>query len=117
MSWNAPVSDQEAARRAGGRRRFNAKRKGLAKQRRRKLAVLILKSNFQTGWQRKLAGALKISESTISRDLMTPRLQPVVEKRLRHREEEDERRFVKEMFRLKICLPQKESIRQEASSV
>ena len=115
MSWNAPVSDRDAARRAGGRRRYNAKRKKLAKQRRRKLVSLILKSIFQSGWQGKLADELKVSESTISRDLRTPRLQLAVEKRLRQMEEEDERRFIKEMFSSKICLQQKGYSRQKAN--
>ncbi len=99
MDWKSPVSDQAAARRAGGRRRYNALRKKQAKQRRRKLACLIRKCDFQIGWQRRFAGILKVSESTISRDLMTPNLQREIEKRFSRLNDEEERRFLKGLWK------------------
>ena len=63
--WTDPTSNSEAARRAGGRRRYNAMRQTRALARLEQ--VLNLK---RAGWsQRQIARALGVHPSTICRDL------------------------------------------------
>src|SRR5262245_41740684 len=68
--WSAPVSSDTAARRAGGRRRYNAERKAHAVARRRllleKLPTVV---DLPRGIVRKLARELGVAPSTICRDL------------------------------------------------
>lgn len=100
MNWKSPVSNQEAIRRAGGRRRYNAQRQSLANRRRRALVRLIKKSEFEQGWQKNLAGVLGVSESTISRDLDTPLLQNAFEKWNKRIEDEADQYYACEWKRL-----------------
>jgi hypothetical protein len=56
---------------AGGRRRYNASRKRLAQQRRREIAKAIDEAGgLPVGMQAQLARRFKVSESTISRDMI-----------------------------------------------
>jgi hypothetical protein len=60
----------EICRRAGGRRRYNARRKFLAEIRRFQLVKLFEEHDpFEWGSRKKLAEKLGVSESTISRDI------------------------------------------------
>ncbi len=67
-SVSSPLSFSQICRRAAGRRRFNAARKFLADQRRLEVARLLLNDN-SVGAQSRIAGILKVSEATISRDV------------------------------------------------
>lgn len=79
--WGQPVSDSEAQRRAGGRRRYNAKRTGRKEYRRMLLAQMFKDSapNFSLkrfpkkmhrwGFQAQAAEILGVSPATICRDL------------------------------------------------
>ena len=63
--WAAPVSDQEAARRAGGRRGYNARR-GLVQTFRRLKVVRLFAQGKRPG---EIARELGVHPCTISRDL------------------------------------------------
>jgi hypothetical protein len=81
--WGEPVSGDEAARRAGGRRRYNAWRKFRAEYRRMELVRLLRVQGGlvrrKDGWpdarigalgnQAALARQLNVSRSTICRDV------------------------------------------------
>ena len=67
--WSAPVSDAEAARRAGGRRRYNAWRHFCAVWRRREVARLYLELGGGYGVQAAMARRLGVSQATVSRDM------------------------------------------------
>lgn len=68
--WAASVSDGEAARRAGGRRAYNAWRRMMAEYRRYRLVGLAAEARlalWSRGTQTTLAARLGVSRSTISR--------------------------------------------------
>lgn len=67
------TSQEEANRRAAGRRRFNLARQMEAFKRRQKLATVCKGGRLPRGAQAQLARALGVSEATISRDLATMR--------------------------------------------
>lgn len=79
--WGQPASDIEAQRRAGGRRRYNARRTGLKEYRRMLLAQMFKDSTpsfslkrfpkkiHRWGFQAQAAEILGVSPSTICRDL------------------------------------------------
>ncbi len=69
VQWSERVSDTEAARRAGGRRRYNAVRQFRAVLRRRKVARLYLEFGGGYGCQAEIARRLGVHPSTVSRDL------------------------------------------------
>ena len=70
-NWSAPT--ESYARRAGGRRRYNAQRQFIAEYRRTQLSrLLFCKGAFlEHGIQARLARELGVSRSTICRDLQT----------------------------------------------
>jgi len=60
----------EICRRAGGRRRYNARRKLIAEMRRFKVAQLVKEYGlYERGVQKRIADELGVSEATISRDI------------------------------------------------
>jgi len=67
--WWVPTSNQEAHRRAGGRRAYNAVRHHRAALRRRKVLALLVERGFDYGSQRAAAAVLGVSVATISRDV------------------------------------------------
>jgi hypothetical protein len=68
--WSAPVSNAEAARRAGGRKRWNAWRRWMAFYRRCEISRLLFsQGSTKRGFQAKLARTLNVARSTISRDI------------------------------------------------
>ncbi len=67
-SWS-PVSADLAARRAGGRRRYNADRRADALLRRHLVAQMLGEYGFERGAQSRMAEELGVHRSTISRDL------------------------------------------------
>ena len=69
-SWTARTSLEIVRRRAGGRNRYNARRR-LAAMIRRMRVMELLKggSVLERGTQARLARALAVSEATISRDI------------------------------------------------
>lgn len=69
VDWAAPVSTDEAARRAAGRRRYNSVRQLQAQLRRIDVECLLYQFGWQHGTQARIAEALGVSESTVSRDL------------------------------------------------
>jgi hypothetical protein len=70
MDWSAPVSDDVAARRAGGRRRYNARRAFFAVFRQARVAKLLCKAPpLAHGAQAMIARALGVHRSTITRDV------------------------------------------------
>ncbi len=70
-NWNAPVSADVAARRAGGRRRYNAWRRDMAFLRRcEQVFPLLLKYGpWDRGTQARIARELNVSRATICRDV------------------------------------------------
>lgn len=75
-SWKKPTSPDEAARRAAGRRRFNAERQALAKKRRDEIKELIGEKGivlcgigYGRGKGAMLANHFGVDRSTVSRDL------------------------------------------------
>jgi hypothetical protein len=69
-NWSAPTDWQTVYRRAYGRRRYNAMRRFLADQRRNQLLTLVIKlGGLQRGAQTKIAQALGVHRSTISKGL------------------------------------------------
>jgi len=66
MDWSAPTTREIMARRAGGRRHYNSCRRFCAAMRRKRIVTLLP----AYGWrQARVARALGVSESTVSRDL------------------------------------------------
>lgn len=70
-AWSAPTTPEAAARRAGGRRRYNAQRKFVAEYRRTILRELLFAKGRlrERGVQAKLARDLGVSRATICRDI------------------------------------------------
>jgi DNA-binding transcriptional ArsR family regulator len=69
MAWSERVSDDQAARRAGARRRLNARRQGEAWLLRRQVLLLSHQYGLGYGVQARIARELGISEATVSRHL------------------------------------------------
>lgn len=67
-SW-APTSPEAAARRAGGRRRYNRQRQDAAAVRRYLVAQMLPETGWEYGVQSEIAEALGVHRSTISRDI------------------------------------------------
>jgi hypothetical protein len=71
--WSEWTSDKEAYRRAGGRRAHNAWRQSMALYRQMRLMEIIARNRVdlwsRNGAQKRLARALGVSKSTISRDI------------------------------------------------
>lgn len=69
--WSKPISDRTAARRAGGRRRYNTKRK--REMWRRRFAILriyaMLEDDPPHGIQQALAERFDVDKATVSRDV------------------------------------------------
>ena len=68
MAWVDRVSSEEASRRAGGRRRWNALRRDRAIVRRGEVARLLRAYGAARGSQAKIAREIGVSQPTISRD-------------------------------------------------
>ena len=77
--WRQPTDPSSAARRAGGRRLFNAARQAAAAERRALVAEIALRLQIKArggstwGTQRLIAESLGVHPSTISRDLKRSR--------------------------------------------
>jgi len=69
MSWSTPTDPDNAARRAGGRRRYHKQRQTARAARRFDLVLLLARYPFGYGLQALLARELGVSEATISRDM------------------------------------------------
>lgn len=69
LDWSAPVSGDEAVRRAAGRRHYNARRTEEKLLRRQEVTEMLLDNGHRWGSQAAMARALGVSESTISRDV------------------------------------------------
>jgi hypothetical protein len=72
--WTVPTAWDEVCRRAGGRRRYNAGRRFLRDERRARIVCRLagtglLYERGRSGLQAVLARELRVSPSTISRDL------------------------------------------------
>ena len=71
--WSDWTSDDEAYRRAGGRRAYNAWRQSMALYRRMRLMEIAARNQLnlwsRNGAQKALARALGVSPSTVSRDI------------------------------------------------
>lgn len=69
-NWSVPVSPEEAVRRAGGRRRYNAERRDQVLARRRQVADLLHKYGLiKHGTQARIADELGVSRATVHRDV------------------------------------------------
>ena len=70
-AWSAPTDPETVARRASGRRRYNAWRQNMALYRRAQVAALLNYYGWlpRAGVQRTIAAHLGVSEATISRDV------------------------------------------------
>jgi hypothetical protein len=69
--WTTPTTSDEAARRAGGRRRYNRWRRFMV-LRRQAVVMRLLSCKggfFRRGIQAELARALRVSRATICRDI------------------------------------------------
>jgi hypothetical protein len=71
--WRRVVPDSEAARRAGGRRRYNAARQRQARTRRRQVKRWLAVYGARPGLAKMLAQRLGVSVSTVRRDLQAVR--------------------------------------------
>ena len=67
--WSDWVADDEAAARAGGRRRYNEVRRVRAQYRRIQVTERLLSDGWTYGAQARIAEELGVSDATISRDL------------------------------------------------
>jgi hypothetical protein len=69
--WSAPTSPEIAARRAGGRRRWNYERQQAASRRRHEVWEVLFREGrlFERGIRVRLAARLGVSYSTICLDL------------------------------------------------
>lgn len=65
----APTTPETAARRAGGRRRYNADRRDDALLRRHLAAGMLGEYGFERGAQSRMAEALGVHRSMVSRDI------------------------------------------------
>ncbi len=68
-NWNLAQPASAVARRAGGRRHYNAIRIARANLRRWDIGTLLREIGFERGYQAELARRLGVSRSTICRDL------------------------------------------------
>lgn len=71
-NWSKPASDSEAARRAGGRRRYNSVRNLQAVMRRMEVINLVNTGSLgltEWGTQTRVAAALGVSRATVCRDM------------------------------------------------
>lgn len=69
-AWSFPTTPDEVARRAGGRRHYNAWRQFRALHRRSEVARrLTVQGAFRRGFQARLARELGVSRATICRDV------------------------------------------------
>jgi len=68
-NWQARVSEDEAHRRAAGRRHYNAVRQFRARLRRREVLRLLGAFGWGYGVQARIAATLGVHPATISRDL------------------------------------------------
>ncbi len=73
--WRAATDTATAARRAGGRRGHNARRRFAQMERRARVAALIRERGFGWGEQARIAAELGVSQATISRDVAALRSQ------------------------------------------
>jgi hypothetical protein len=71
VAWSAPTSWDEVCKRAAGRAKYNAVRRFQAELRRGEVLQLLHAWGWRHGVQARIARALRVSESTISRDLAT----------------------------------------------
>jgi hypothetical protein len=74
MAWNSQIPTDQAYRRAGGRRQYNAHRSFEAQFRQYRVELMLLELNYYLGArgvQRRIAQQLGVSEATISRDVAT----------------------------------------------
>ena len=69
VAWSRPVSFEEACRRAGGRRRYNAVRQFKALLRRQRVVELLLRWGMRRGVQSRIAVELGVHRSTVSKDV------------------------------------------------
>ena len=70
MNWSAYVPDEVAHKRAGGRKHYNSCRQFMALHRRLQVSELLAQYGLlEHGVQARIARELKVSESTISRDI------------------------------------------------
>ena len=70
INWSTPTDWQTVCRRAYGRRRWNSLRSFLANQRRKQLLTLVIElGGLERGAQSRIAHALGVHRSTISKDL------------------------------------------------
>ena len=72
LTWSDPTSDEEAQRRAGGRRLYNGTRQVLAELRRLRLIRTVRRLDLMLcgrGTQARLARLLRVSPSTVCRDM------------------------------------------------
>jgi hypothetical protein len=76
-TWTARVSEEEMRKRACGRRRYNAVRSLLKTLRREEVLALLEAWGFHYGVQKRVAEALNVDPSVISRDIAA--LAPLVE--------------------------------------
>jgi hypothetical protein len=71
--WSARTTTDEAYRRAGGRRSYNARRQIMALYRQMRLMEIVARNRLdlwtRNGTQQALAHTLGVSKSTISRDI------------------------------------------------
>lgn len=65
IDWGAPVSPEEAARRAGGRAHYNSMRQFQASERRLKVAKMLRAGQRKAG----IARVLGVNAGTITRDV------------------------------------------------
>jgi len=71
IEWSRPVSEDEAHRRASGRRRYNSDRRVRAEWRQSVVYKIGLDSLFERGWKARAARQLGVHRSTICRDYKT----------------------------------------------
>ena len=70
VNWSTPTDWQTVCRRAAGRRKYNALRTFKAHQRRQTLLELVRDlGGMERGFQAKIAAALHVHPSVISKDL------------------------------------------------
>lgn len=67
-AWSKPLSPSDAARRAGGRTRYNAQRGDMAMLRRIEVVRLLLAYGLGRGVRARIAKELNVHPSTITRD-------------------------------------------------
>jgi hypothetical protein len=68
MNWSVPVSAEEAAKRAGGRRRYNAVRRLKMVLRRKQVAEWMMENGMDHGSTAQMAALFGVSRGTIWKD-------------------------------------------------